>query len=264
VLARHTIEVDEVVDDTTTTTTRRCVMVATTRVRAVLLAVLALAMVNCGSDEDTAAPPTAEELATTLITVDDYDGDWTVNTGPEGSVDVSSGVVPDEVRALLPGIELCDEAGDESRAAADDLQWMAFRQLDLTVEDPIQPPDRTGHMVFVQEFLTSAPAHDVETTFGLLRDGLEACLGDIPAGEEGPGTAEEMPLPEVGDERYGVLTTIEEAGGWAEWRIHGALVRQGPILAWIQVVDIRAGEGVEPYYTIDEVGDMVQTAIDKL
>jgi hypothetical protein len=30
------------------------------------------------------------------------------------------------------------------------------------------------------------------------------------------------------------------------------------------VVDIRAGDGIEPHDTIDEVGEMVRTAIDKL
>ena len=34
----------------------------------------------------------------------------------------------------------------ESRAAVDALRWKAFRQLDLTDEDPIEPPDdQTGH-----------------------------------------------------------------------------------------------------------------------
>lgn len=33
-----------------------------------------------------------------------------------------------------------------------------------------------------------------------------------------------MPIPEVGDAPFGVLTTIEEAGGWAESRLHNAFV----------------------------------------
>ncbi len=98
----------------------------------------------------------------------------------------------------------------------------------------------------------------------LLRDGLQACLGDIPADEEGPGRAEEMTIPQVGDDRYGVLLTIEEAGGGAEWRIHTALVRKGAVLALLYITDIRAGEGVEPFYTVDEVGSLIQTAVDKL
>ena len=232
--------------------------------RTAAVAALVLGAASCGSDDTAATPPTAEELAATLVTVDDYEGDWTVNAGPDDSIDMSTGVVPDEMQDLLPRLDFCDEASDESRAAAEEVQWQAFRQLDLTVEDPIRPPDREGHMVSVQQYLTAADPAEIEATFDVLRDGMEACLGDIAAGEEGPGTAVEMTIPEVGDDRYGVLLTFEEAGGWAEWRLHPALVRQGPVLMSMQVMDIRAGEGVGPYYSVEEVGAMFQTAVDRL
>ena len=212
----------------------------------------ALAVTGCGADD----PPTAEQLAERLITVDTFDGDWTDNAPPEAA----DGLVPEEFQEMLPRMDLCDAASDASRAAVLDQRWAAFRQLDLDVEDPIRPPDdRTGHLVFVQEFLTSGPASDLEATFGLLRDGMVACLGDIPAGEEGPGFAVEMIVPDIGDERYGVLTTIEEAGGWAEWRLHSVMVRDGDVLAVIVITDIRADS--EPYYSIDDVGEMVTTAL---
>jgi hypothetical protein len=231
-----------------------------------VVAIMAVALVGaCGSDDSEASIPTAEQLASVLVTEDDYPGDWTINEGPEGSEAALSGVVPEDQRELLPTIELCDAASPESRAAAEGVRWMAFRQLDLAVDDPIQPPDdRSGHMVFVQEFLLSGEPDEIEATFELIREGMEACLGDIPAGDEGPGTAEEMTIPDVGDDRYGVLTTFEEAGGWAEWRLHDALVRQDAVLMLLNVVDIRAGEGVEPYYSIDTVGEMIETAVDKL
>ena len=63
--------------------------------------------------------------------------------------------------------------------------------------------DREGHMIFVQEFLMSGDPAEAETTFNALRDGLRACQGKIPAGEEGPGKAEPMTIPDVGDDRYG-------------------------------------------------------------
>jgi hypothetical protein len=213
----------------------------------------------CGGDDEVAVPA-AEDLATHLITAETYDGEWTVNVPPDAP-DVESGVIPEEFRPLLPGMELCDRATDESRAAVEELRWQAFRQLDLAVDDPIEPPaDRSGHMVFVQEFLLAGEPDEIETTFDLLRDGMEACLGEMPAGEEGPGTAEAMTLPEVGDDRYGVLYLVAEQGDWAEWRLHNALVREGPVLALFDIVDIRAD--VEPYYTVDEVGEMVTTAVD--
>ena len=57
---------------------------------------------------------------------------------------------------MLPTIDLCDEATDASHAAAEGVEWMAFRQIDLEVDDPIEPPDdRVGNLVMVQEFLLS-------------------------------------------------------------------------------------------------------------
>lgn len=227
--------------------------------------VVSAALLAGGCGDDSAAPPvpSAERLASALITVDDQEGEWSVNTPPEGAGIPASGVVPADLQDALPAIELCDRASAASRAAVDGLRWKAFRQLDLTEADPIDPPgDRRGRMVFVQEFLTSGTPAETAATFGLIRDGMRACLGALPAGEEGPGTATSMALPEVGDERYGVLVTVREAGGWAEWRLHNALVRRGGVLMLMDVVEIRAG--VRPGYSVTDVGAFVTTAVDRL
>ena len=166
---------------------------------------------------------------------------------------------------MLPRFELCAEASDEAQAAATGLDWDAFMQLELETDDPFQPPDdRTGHMIFLQEFLLADDAPATTETFDLVRDGIKACLGDIEAGEEGPGYAGTMDVPELGDDSYGVLTTIEEAGGWAEWRLHQVIVRDGPVLMSLVVTDIRAGDDVEPHFTIDVIGDIAQTAVAKI
>jgi len=229
------------------------------------VAALLVGGAGCGDDEPQAGVPSAEELAVTLVTPEDFEGEWTVNAGPEGTEQPVSGVVPEDLQELLPTMELCDRASIESREAAEALRWTAFRQLDLDVEDPIEPPqDREGHVVFAQEFLTSGDPADIEVTFDLVREGMEACLGDFVEEEEGPGTIVEMAVPDVGDDGYGVLITMEEAGGWAEWRIHNALVRVGPVLMMFDVVDVRAGEGVVPYFSVDDVGGMIKTAVHKL
>jgi hypothetical protein len=209
--------------------------------------------------------PTAAQLASVLVTEDDYDGEWTVNV-PEDAEMAISGVVTEAQQAMLPKIELCDKAGEESRSAADALRWQAFRQLDQSEQDPIDMAtgDRVGHMIFVQEFLLSGDPAEVERTFNALRDGMRACQGAIPAGEEGPGTAEPMTLPEVGDDRYGDLTTLAEAGGHATWLLHNSLVRQGPVLVDLQVVDIVMGEGVQPAFTTEDIGTFLTTAVEKL
>lgn len=226
-------------------------------VRIVVIVGLVTGGVACGTSEEVEVP-IAEELAERLIDVDTFDGDWSVNVPPDSSDAAISGVVTAEMQGLVPSIDLCDKASEASRTAADEIAWMAFRQMDLDVEDPIDPPDRTGNMVFALEFLTADEPEEIEDLFDLLRSGMEACLGDIPAGEEGPGTSEVLALPDVGDERWGMVTVLEEAGGWAEWRIHSGLVHDGPVLALITVVDIRAD--TEPYYTYDDVGDMIATA----
>jgi hypothetical protein len=228
-----------------------------------LLGVLALAaspvVASCGSDD--ATPPTAEQLAERLVGADTFAGVWTVSRGPDDGSDMSSGVIPEDQRDLLPGIELCDAAGADAKAAADSLTWLAYRQLDLDVDDPINPPaDRSGHMVFVQQFLTAGERDALAATFEQLRAGSDACLGPIEATDEGPGEAAAMPVPEVGDARFGVLTTIAEAGDWAEWRLYDAFVLDGDVLMSFVVVDIRAGDGIEPYYSIDDIDQMIAIA----
>lgn len=233
---------------------------STTWLRVIAAASLLVGGAACGGDDEVAVP-SAEELAGHLVATETYEGTWSVNVPEDAPEGAETGVVPEEMQTLLSRMELCPEASAEAKAAMQDLRWLAFRQLDLDVDDPIRPPDdRTGHMVFVQEFLTSGEPDEIEATFELLRDGMQACLGEIPAGEEGPGMAEEMQLPEVGDDRYGVLATVEEAGGWAEWRLHSALVRDGAILAHIVITDIRAD--AEPLYSVEDVGEMVETAVE--
>jgi hypothetical protein len=209
--------------------------------------------------------PTPEQLASALVTADDYDGTWTVNVPPDDQ-NAGSGVIAEEQQALLPRIELCDKASAESRAAAEALRWQAFRQLDQSEVDPIDMAagDRVGHMIFVQEYLRSGDPAEIEATFNALRAGMQACQGAIPAGEEGPGTTDPMVIPEVGDDRYGDLTNIGEAGGRAYWLLHNSLVRQGPVLMDLQVVDIVMGEGVEPEFTSEDIATFLTTAVEKV
>jgi hypothetical protein len=69
---------------------------------------------------------------------------------------------------------------------------------------------------------------------------------------------------DVGDDRFGVLATIEEAGGRGVWRLHDALIRQDAVLMLLNVVDIRVGERVEPYYSVEDVGAFVDIAVERL
>ena len=234
----------------------------TTWLRTLAAASLAVGGVACGNGDDEVVVPTAAELAEDLIDVDTYEGTWTVFAPPDVP-GAESGIVTAEMQEMLPSVDLCDEASDASHAAAEGVEWMAFRQIDLEVDDPIEPPDDlVGHMVMVQEFLMSGEPDEIEELFGLLDDGMEACLGEIPAGEEGAGVSEEIALPDIGDDRFGAVAVFAEAGDWAEWRIHGGLIRDGAVLAMITVGDIRAD--TEPYYTVEEAAEMMATAHELL
>ena len=223
----------------------------------------AITLVSCGDEANSI--PTAQELSSSLVTADDLDGEWSLFTGPQGGdEDIDpSGILTDEQRELVPSFDLCDKASDDAKKAAEGLRPVVFRQLDLTVDEEIDPPfDRTGHLIFLQEFLYTGDENEMAATFASVRDGLTDCLGDIPAGEEGPGRAESLDVPAVGDERIGVLTTIEEAGGWAEWRIQNLIMRDGPVMMSLVLVDIRAD--VDPYFSTGAFGEIVRIAVDKL
>lgn len=222
-----------------------------------------LLLASCGNGEETI--PSAEQLSDMLISADDVEGDWSLFDGPQGGDQMidPSGILTDEQRELVPSFELCDRASDEAKQVADDLRPVVFRQMDLAVDDEIDPPsDREGHMVFLQQSLFAGDPDELADSFTIVRDELRACLGPIPAGEEGPGFAEELTVPEVGDDRFAALITIEEAGGWAEWRVHEIFVRQGPVVMLLVIVDIRAG--VDPYFSTSDIDDIVRTAAEKL
>ena len=232
-----------------------------TRALFAALCTLGLAAAACGDEAD-ATPRTAEQLATALVEPADLTGAWTPHEAPVGA-DID-GVVTDEQQDLLPGLELCDRATDAAREAASGLRWKAFRQLDLTVDDPIDTPsDRSGHIVFVQEFLTSGDIDDITSSFDQIRVGMDACLGDFPAGEEGPGTAATLDVPAMGDDRVAVLTTMQESGGWAVWRLHQVMVRDGSTLLGFLVVEIHSTD-VAPLYSADDVAALVDTALAQL
>lgn len=230
-----------------------------TRYLATSAIVLALAATACSTDDESARSP--EELAAILLTAEDLEGQWGEPTRDTVEA-IVSGVVTDEQRELLPTVDLCETASAESRATARALAPLAFRQLDLTVDDPIEPPDdREGHLVFTQQFMFSAQPDEIESTFESLVAGFEACLGEFPADEEGPGRTVEFELPALGDDRYATLTTLEEAGGWAEWMIYDAIVRDGSTLMNLVVIDIRAGD--DPLFSDSEIADIVARAVDK-
>lgn len=203
------------------------------------------------------------ELAAALLEPGDMEGKWTVNRGPEGADLSTTGEITDANREQLPQVEVCDKAGAEPRKALDGLEWQAFRQVDRTVDNPITPPkDREGHMEFVQQWLISGPSDEMATLFDTIEPAFTDCLGDIPAGEEGPGTVTEALIKPAGDQHVAVLSRFEEAGGIGTWNIYSVLVRAGTVLMSMTIVDIVLGD-LPAEIQIPDVDRIVETAVDK-
>jgi hypothetical protein len=199
-----------------------------------------------------------------LLTDEDLSGNWTLNTGPDGVALPASGVITDVERKILPQVELCEEAGQAARDAIDSVKWQGFRQLDKVVANPIDPPvDREGHIEFVQQFLMSGESNEVESLFDDIASGYKECLGELPAGEEGPGIVTELDIEPVGDQRIATLARIEEAGGGGMWNVYSALVREGSVLMSITAVDVVLGD-LEAEIGISDLDAMLSVATSKI
>lgn len=236
---------------------------------------LGLTLSACGEDadpqEDAGADPlTPEGLAAALVTPSDLGADWSVTQMADFPELSETGVVSEEVRDMLPRVELCDAADPEARDAADALEWDAFRQLDLATGTPTRSPSPgkppVHHLVFAQEFLTSGEPADIETTYAALVTGSDACLGTekTPDGETVRTTG--LTVPELGDASHGWRSLVSEpgpAGRSATWDLRQVLVRDSGVLMMAQVAEITSPE-VATVMDDAEVESILATMVDKL
>ena len=204
-----------------------------------------------------------QELADALLVPDDLEGSWNLNPGPEGADLSQAGIIDDTNRDKLPQYQVCEAATPASREALNSIKWQAYRQIDKVVDNEIKPPkDREGHMIFVQEWLTSGESDELELVFDDISAAFKECLGDIPAGEEGPGTVAEVDIEPIGDQRVAALTQFEEAGGVGTWNIYSVFIRAGTVLMGATAVDIVMGD-LEQELTLDDFDKILSTALSK-
>jgi hypothetical protein len=228
----------------------------------VLLAAVALLMAGCGTDgegaeKDATAGSSARALAGQLVDADDLGAGWTVLDPPEDYGDV--GVVTDKNRGMVPRIQFCGQATSASQKAAKDLDWEAFTQVNYDTDDE-------RHLLFVQEFVRSDTAANVQATYDLLAAGTRACHGqesEYPDGEVGAQTA--LDVPALGEDRIGTRELVTEPGGGgaATWDIRSALVRDGTVLLGITVVEI-VTPGTEKVLDDAEVSSLMSTVAGKV
>jgi hypothetical protein len=98
---------------------------------------------------------------------------------------------------------------------------------------------------------------------------MQACMGDQPVGEGGETIlSEPLDLPAVGEDRLGELDTAVEGPpddpDWSTWYLNNAFVRDGPVLIWVDVAEISAGEGVGIELSRSEIDAIITTAAAKV
>lgn len=195
-----------------------------------------------------------------LVTVDDLEGDWTSWEGPDASPTGVPGVVPEDQRGNLPRLEFCDRASDAAVRAAEQLEWAAFRQLNLTTPDAPRE-----HQVFVQEFLAAAEPTETAATYDALRDGFKACAGSTTDYSDGVvGTSGKLRVLALGDAAVATRQIVKEPSprGTGIWDLRYVMVRDGPVLMSVQLGEVTVGPEVKAMFDHHVVDDIL-TRIDR-
>jgi hypothetical protein len=142
---------------------------------------------------------------------------------------MAPGVVTDEMRAQLPTLDVCPEAGEEAANAAASVTWHAFTALETPGEE---------NTIMLGEFLYAADPTEVQVVFETLRDGTLLCA-EVEFGGDDSEAAEVIPLPELGDDRLGVRIVTTE--GDVRFHLWGAFVRDGPVFMFVDLWEATSG-----------------------
>lgn len=230
--------------------------------RIVVLTMLLLSVVGCGDDDSEATIPTAENLVDSLLTTDDLGATWREDfvetagcSSPEDCQEPFDGVITDEMRQDMGGIDMCPEAGDEAVTAAAGLadRWQVVRSFTLDVNDPDQDSANLA------ENLMAGDVDEITDLFEVLRDGFLTCIEVPPPDDETHIEARELALPELGDDRFGFLLSLGDEED--RWDIRAVLVRSGGVILALGENEILSGD---PALTDDDLAAIAATATDKL
>ena len=194
--------------------------------------------------------PTPEELAAWLLTAEDLGGAWSAATEllPPG---MSGGVVTDEAREQLPGLGVCPEAGPDAAAAAAAVAWLAFGYL--------QTPG-AERPVFLGQGLFAGDPEQIEAVFNTLKEAMAVCAGVEQVPGDGPTqVTEPLPIPEVGDDRFGVKVTMTD-GDFHDYLWY-AFVRDGAVF---MLLNLWEGTATDTVITGAQVDAIITTAAGRL
>jgi hypothetical protein len=227
-----------------------------------IVAGLLLAVVGCGDDDGGSTIPTTDDLVNSLLTTDDLGVGWReefVETqgcrSPEDCPEPFDGVITDEMREDMGGIDMCPEAGDEAVAAGAGLtdKWQVTRAFTLEVDNPEQ------NSVSLAESLLVGEVQEITSLFDVLKEGFRICLDVPPPDDEVHIGDRELALPDLGDDRFGFLLSLGDEEN--RWDIRAVLVRSGGTVLALAENEILSGDSA---LTDEDLTAISVTAADKL
>jgi hypothetical protein len=197
--------------------------------------------------------PTPDELAAGRLTAEDLGGTWAVASELMPSR-VPGGVVTEEIREQLPTLEMCPEAGAEAAAAAAAVEWQAVSTL-------TRPSATAEWPIILGQFLFAGEPAEIEDIFLTLKEASVVCAGSEQTLEGATEVSESMPVPPVGDDRFGIRVSISDAE--TDTYLSAAFVRDGAIFMFLDLWETTI-PGAAPDLTQDEADTIISTAVAKL
>ena len=189
---------------------------------------LAIAAAGCGEEE--VIVPTAEELVQRTVTAADLGDPW--RSIPEAEPQV----ITDETRGDLATLDVCADASEDDRRRATELPWQVIGAAGY-VTDP--PPTFTPTLT--ASLLADDPA-SIRDTFEMLQTAMTACLPTSTVlTDAGEFEVTELDTSSVGEDRFGVrYRQTDQPEGNDRWDVRHVILREGPILMWLSVIEITA------------------------
>ncbi len=248
-------------------------MRATTRL-AGLVAAAALAVLGACSSEGTSADqesptvPTPQELAAVLLVEDDLGPEWDVNTwdDDDGVPSTPQGVItPEQPLRYAESAHFVEWFCRSGGASVPSPSWQAGTWLYA----PRPESDPQGP--YLVELLLAAEPAGVQDQFADIREVMADCVVDVVGddfGERIETKGEVIEVGEVGADRFAVRTRhraempgVDGTKGRYEWAV---LVREGPVLVAIKVIEYVSSETAELPEPVTDVTAIVSTALNKL
>lgn len=232
----------------------------TKRSLAVVLGTAVLVLSACGAGGADQAPPTspaaagsqgavptADQLASVLLTSDDLQGTWRQSRGTPGD------------------LSFCPEASMEASLAGTNMPWQASVQFDTTKQVPGASTEHPVHSVTVAEWLLADDPTRIQSIFTALRQGTEACFGPVTI-DKRAAVSSPMAVPELGDDRFGEDDTYRmgEPGNPQSANLRGAIMRDGPVLMLVSIYEAAQDAAFTPLLSQNDVDTIITAAAANL